>query len=41
MTKKETEKYVDNMKKIVGYKLDATAMIINSNFYDKMLEYTK
>ena len=41
MTESETEKYVEDMKKIVGYKLDATAMIINSNFYDKMLEYTK
>lgn len=39
MTEAEIEEYVTNMKKIVGYKLDAVPKIIESDFYNKMLDY--
>ncbi len=39
MTEAEIDEYVNYMKKAVTYKLDCTAKIIESNFYDKMLQY--
>ena len=34
MTQEEQDTYVSAMKKLVGYKLDSTAMIIENDFYD-------
>ena len=34
MTAEEQDSYVSAMKKLVGYKLDSTAMIVENNFYD-------
>ena len=34
MTVEEQENYVSAMKKLVGYKLASTAMIVENNFYD-------
>ena len=34
MTAEEQEQYVSAMKKLVGYKLDSTAMIVENNFYN-------
>lgn len=34
MTAQEQEDYVSRMKKLVGYKLDSTPLIIENNFYD-------
>ena len=34
MTAEEQENYVSAMKKLVDYKLDSTAMIVENNFYD-------
>lgn len=34
MTDQEQESYVSAMKKLVGYKLDSTAMIVENDFYD-------
>lgn len=34
MTAEEQENYVSAMKKLVGYKLKSTAMIVENNFYD-------
>ena len=34
MTAEEQENYVSAMKKLVGYKLNATAMIVENDFYD-------
>ena len=36
MTDQEQESYVSAMKKLVGYKLDSTAMIVENDFYDVM-----
>ena len=33
MTQEEQDSYVAAMKKLVGYKLDSTAMIVENNFY--------
>lgn len=34
MTEEEQENYVSSMKKLVGYKLNATAMIVENDFYE-------
>ncbi len=34
MTAEEQDNYVSAMKKLVGYKLDSTAMIVENDFYD-------
>ncbi len=34
MTAEEQEEYVSRMKRLVGYKLDSTAMIVENDFYD-------
>ena len=34
MTAEEQESYVSAMKKLVGYKLDSTALIVENDFYD-------
>ena len=34
MSQQEQESYVSAMKKLVGYKLDSTAMIVENDFYD-------
>ena len=34
MSKEEQDAYVSSMKKLVGYKLDSTALIIENDFYD-------
>ena len=34
MTPEEQETYVSAMKKLVGYKLESTALIVENNFYD-------
>ena len=34
MTQKEQEEYVDTMKRLVSYKLDSTALIVENDFYD-------
>ena len=34
MTAEEQESYVATMKKLVGYKLDSTALVIENNFYN-------
>ena len=34
MTAEEQESYVSAMKKLVGYKLSSTAMIVENNFYN-------
>lgn len=34
MTAEEQDSYVSAMKKLVGYKLDSTALIVENNFYD-------
>ena len=36
MTAEEQENYVSAMRKLVGYKLDSTDMLIESDFYDKV-----
>ena len=33
MTQEEQDSYVAAMKKLVGYKLDSTAMIVENDFY--------
>ena len=33
MTQEEQDSYVSAMKKLVGYKLDSTAMIVENDFY--------
>jgi lipoteichoic acid synthase len=35
MTEEEQEAYVSAMKKLVGYKLDSTALIVETDFYRK------
>jgi len=34
MTEEEREEYVSTMRRLVGYKLDSTALIVENNFYD-------
>ena len=34
MTAEEQDSYVSAMKKLVGYKLDSTAMIVENDFYN-------
>ena len=34
MTSEEQESYVSAVKKLVGYKLDSTAMLIENDFYN-------
>ena len=34
MTQEEQEEYVDTMKRLVSYKLDSTALIVENDFYD-------
>ena len=34
MTAEEQESYVSAMRKLVGYKLDSTDMIVESDFYN-------
>ena len=34
MTAEEQESYVSAMKKLVGYKLDSTPLIVENNFYN-------
>lgn len=36
MTDEEMETYVKTMKKLVGYKLDSTHLIVENDFYDKV-----
>ena len=36
MTAEEQESYVSAMKKLVGYKLDSTSLVIENNFFDRV-----
>lgn len=38
MGAEEQERYVAAMKKLVGYKLDSTSLIVENNFYDHILK---